>query len=267
VLIGPDGRARLTDFGIARHEDASTLTQAGQVVGTLAYMAPEIQRGDPATPRSDLYSLGVLLRACGGDREPSLVPLIERLSARDPAGRPASAAQALTILANTGATPAEPDTDATQPLAATEPTAVLTSGPPRQARARVGRDRRLSARSLVATVAVLSAVAIALTVSLASRGSGDRSPPATTQPGQTTQPPSATGGQAAEGGSPKPSTQPEPDAPGVDCSAIERQKKMLERDKKAAEQAAGDDKQAKERIKEQFEAEKKTLEEHAKTCE
>jgi hypothetical protein len=42
---------------------------------------------------------------------------------------------------------------------------------------------------------------------------------------------------------------------------------MLERDKKAAEQAAGDDKQAKERIKEQFEAEKKTLEEHAKTCE
>jgi serine/threonine protein kinase len=158
VLIGPDGRARLTDFGIARHEDASTLTQAGQVVGTLAYMAPEIQRGDPATPRSDLYSLGVLLRACGGDREPSLVPLIERLSARDPAGRPASAAQALTILANTGATPAEPDTDATQPLAATEPTAALTSGPPAgargsgategSARGRSSPRSRCSARSL-----------------------------------------------------------------------------------------------------------------------
>src|SRR5919106_4817571 len=56
VLIGTDGRARLTDFGIARPTDATALTQTGQVIGTLRYMSPEVQRGERATARSDLYS-------------------------------------------------------------------------------------------------------------------------------------------------------------------------------------------------------------------
>src|SRR5689334_18542300 len=61
VLVGPDGRARLTDFGIAQAEDSTALTDTGQVIGTLRYLAPEVARGRPATRRSDLYSLGVLL--------------------------------------------------------------------------------------------------------------------------------------------------------------------------------------------------------------
>jgi hypothetical protein len=263
VLIGADGHARLTDFGVARPTDASTLTQTGQVVGTLAYMAPEVQRGEPATPRSDLYALGVLLRECGGGREPALASLIERLSAPDPAGRPASAERALAILAGTAGT-VGPAAD-TEDLAATEPTAVLGPSARHHARAPLGRHRRLTARWLVAALAAPGAVAIALAVALAS-GDGE-SQPDTGQPRQATQRQSTTDGQAAEAGTRAPSTQPESAArPGIDCSTLEQQKKTLEEEKKAAEESAGDDQDAKKALEEQFEAEKKTLEQQTKTC-
>lgn len=61
VLIGSDGRARLTDFGIAQPSDASRLTSTGMVIGSERYIAPEVMRGQPASPRSDLFSLGVLI--------------------------------------------------------------------------------------------------------------------------------------------------------------------------------------------------------------
>jgi serine/threonine protein kinase len=99
VLVGPDGRARVTDFGIAQAEGATGLTETGQVIGTLKYLAPEVARGGPATPRSDLYSLGVLLsEVAAGNRSPSLTRLIDRLMAADPSRRPSNAAQALAAL-------------------------------------------------------------------------------------------------------------------------------------------------------------------------
>jgi serine/threonine protein kinase len=61
VLIDPDGRARVTDFGIARSLEAKGLTATGRVLGTTDYVAPEQAMGQEIDARSDIYSLGVLL--------------------------------------------------------------------------------------------------------------------------------------------------------------------------------------------------------------
>ena len=64
VLISPTGQVKVADFGIARALGAdpdSNLTQAGSVMGTATYFAPEQAQGLPLDPRSDLYSLGVVL--------------------------------------------------------------------------------------------------------------------------------------------------------------------------------------------------------------
>jgi serine/threonine-protein kinase len=60
ILITADGRAKLTDFGIAREVSAATLTYTDTVVGSVHYLSPEQARGEAAGPRSDIYSLGVV---------------------------------------------------------------------------------------------------------------------------------------------------------------------------------------------------------------
>ena len=61
ILLNKAGEAKVTDFGIARAATATTMTQAGSVMGTVHYISPEQALGEQATPRSDLYSLGVVL--------------------------------------------------------------------------------------------------------------------------------------------------------------------------------------------------------------
>ncbi len=61
VLFDVEGRAKIADFGIARIGGVDTITKAGMVLGTAAYISPEQARGEPATPASDVYSFGVLL--------------------------------------------------------------------------------------------------------------------------------------------------------------------------------------------------------------
>ncbi len=121
VLADRLGEHRLADFGIARFGDA-TRTATGVITGTAAYTAPEVLRGDRASPASDLYSLGATLHALlvgrapflsGGDESvmavmyrvatvppapleatgapPSLTGLVLSLMAKDPAARPGSA--------------------------------------------------------------------------------------------------------------------------------------------------------------------------------
>lgn len=60
ILVCPDGVVKVTDFGIARAMDASSLTQTGTVIGTANYMSPEQASGARCVPASDLYSLGVV---------------------------------------------------------------------------------------------------------------------------------------------------------------------------------------------------------------
>ena len=64
VFVGSDGRTRLSDFGIARHEDDTQLTQAGMVIGTGAYMAPEQAQAMDVGPSADVYALGLVLVEC-----------------------------------------------------------------------------------------------------------------------------------------------------------------------------------------------------------
>jgi tRNA A-37 threonylcarbamoyl transferase component Bud32 len=61
VLIDPEGRAKVTDFGIARSLGLDGLTAAGRVLGTTDYVAPEQAIGEGATEQSDIYSLGICL--------------------------------------------------------------------------------------------------------------------------------------------------------------------------------------------------------------
>ena len=61
VLIDSDGRALLTDFGIAQAAEDINVTNQGMLVGTPAYMSPEQAQGFPATAESDVYALGVVV--------------------------------------------------------------------------------------------------------------------------------------------------------------------------------------------------------------
>jgi serine/threonine protein kinase len=58
ILLRDDGTAVLGDFGLVRGPGYTALTVPGQLLGTLAYVAPELIRGDPASPASDVYALG-----------------------------------------------------------------------------------------------------------------------------------------------------------------------------------------------------------------
>jgi eukaryotic-like serine/threonine-protein kinase len=120
LLVCDGDIVKITDFGIARASTTASLTATGQVLGTAAYLSPEQVSGRPATPASDIYTLGVVLHEClTGVRPfsganpvevarahvhqqppglPAAVP--ERLRAitadtmaKDPADRPASAAE------------------------------------------------------------------------------------------------------------------------------------------------------------------------------
>ncbi|WP_081737945.1 protein kinase domain-containing protein [Arthrobacter sp. H41] len=118
ILVMPNNRVKITDFGIARLADQVPLTATGQVMGTAQYLAPEQATGQPATGSSDIYALGVIgyellagRRPFSGESQiaialaqvndappplPESIPLpvralIASMLAKDPADRPENA--------------------------------------------------------------------------------------------------------------------------------------------------------------------------------
>lgn len=128
VLMGPAG-AKLVDFGVARSldgEPGAEPTQAGVVLGTAGYTAPEVMRGEPASAKSDVYALGMMaakVLPTLADLPPdpgsatSVAGLLDTCRADDPSARPSAAtlADALGPWLPTDPTPRAPALWSTSP--------------------------------------------------------------------------------------------------------------------------------------------------------
>jgi eukaryotic-like serine/threonine-protein kinase len=86
LLVTPGGTVKIADFGIARSLDGTQLTQAGTVLGTAAYLAPEQAAGEPATAVADVYSLGAVLYELLTGRPPYVADSLAELAARQREG-------------------------------------------------------------------------------------------------------------------------------------------------------------------------------------
>lgn len=175
VLIGENGAARLTDFGIAQPAGATALTRTGHVIGTESYIAPEVREGAPASERSDLFALGVVLADVAPEGAGAPVrDLAERLRDPDPGARPPSASAALASFERAlEPPPAGTQTRTLELTESDEPTTQMpASFTPSPTGVSGGSPRRRRALALLA----VGAIGVVLAVGLA-LGSGDEEPP------------------------------------------------------------------------------------------
>jgi eukaryotic-like serine/threonine-protein kinase len=187
VLFDEADRPKISDFGLARVGGSSTLTEAGTVLGTAAYISPEQAAGEPATPASDVYSFGVILFRMLTGRLPfeaesplELVDMHRRLDAppveilRPDAPRELAALAASALERNPRRRP--PDGAAlaaalgVAPAAVDDPTVVMR---------RSGRPGRRSFALVGATLVLLAAFGTAGALLLTG---GDENAPAVTTP-------------------------------------------------------------------------------------
>jgi serine/threonine protein kinase len=212
ILVAPDGRVVLTDFGIARAADSPTLTNAGAVVGSPSYIAPERARGERSGPQADLWGLGASLYTAVEGHPPferdgvlptltavvadepdqayhagPLWPVISGLLSKDPATR-LDAAQTERLLLGVAATAESARVIAPPPRLPAAPESAAPP-PPQPPRGPVSPGRRRSRAPLVALAAVALVAAVVIAVALALAGL-PRQPAAssgkTASPGATT---------------------------------------------------------------------------------
>jgi serine/threonine-protein kinase len=201
VLFDDEGRAKVADFGIARLSGAGTLTEAGTLLGTAAYISPEQATGRTASPASDVYSFGVILYRLLAGRLPfeatTALELAEMhvrdepppLSALRPGAPPDLAAVAESALAKDPAA-RPPDGAALVGLIGGDPTAatMLAAAPATAVTAVIPRARRHAPRRraplplLIGAVLALAAAGIALAVIATRSSDSGSSPPPTTAP-------------------------------------------------------------------------------------
>jgi serine/threonine protein kinase len=187
VLLGSDGRVKVTDFGISRAVDDATITATGQIAGTPAFLPPEVARGEDATFASDVFSLGATLYAAveggppfgyadnvigllhrvatGQTIPPSnaglLTPVLTSMLAPRPEDRPSMSEVAAWLgRLRAGETPAPsssvPTPSAQSRPASPPPASSLPASSSRAALPAKPRDRRILA-AVLAVVAVLGA--------------------------------------------------------------------------------------------------------------
>jgi hypothetical protein len=213
LIVGGDGGVRLTDFGIAQAMDDPTLvTDPGEVVGTLAYMAPEILAGAPATPSSDVYSLGAVAYEMltgrqpfqadniaalltrirdepapplGPDVPPEIASGVLRALDKDPANRHATAGALATALMAGTTLPLQADVAPTARFAAPAPEPVAAGKEPTRVMT-VEKKRDRSGRWLTWPLMLLIALALVLAVLALSPGAEEAAAPPTSTTTTTT---------------------------------------------------------------------------------
>jgi eukaryotic-like serine/threonine-protein kinase len=182
LLLRADGVLKVTDFGIAQAADATALTQAGTLLGTASYVAPEQARGAKVGPAADVFSLGVVLyelltgklpwriesladlpnvgakparpiRELAPEVSPAVEGAVMRSLETDPRRRPADCGELLSELRTGDEALLGPQrTEATRPLRETAATELMRRRRPTRRRVRGGRWVRALAVFLVAVI-------------------------------------------------------------------------------------------------------------------